>query len=323
MPFQRAPSSLERDIAGAGADALRLAAGAEGGGGHAGDGVDAADPGSPRPSRGGAERDTHIRAGSPGAGGRAHPAEAGGPEEADEGEHAAGPLFIDAWPVAGVSEAVGPEAVDPEVGVREGERTGVPIGGERAAPGGTHAARRPGVLGRLARTGRPTRWVTAAVALLVVLGAGTVWTLRQVDGFGSTSDPDRPAAASSTWRPWRIALRDAAGLPAPQGNDARMAYCAYGKGALYCTQRGIAAARFEPGRGRVTWSTAGAGAADGPYRTTPPSRTPTPPPRRARTRAGNRRACPSAPVFAAGLVQTLSPDGTRLTARDPASKRQR
>ncbi|MBC3982296.1 serine/threonine-protein kinase [Streptomyces sp. AC536] len=341
VPFQRAPSSLERDIAAAGADALRLAAGAEGGGG----GVEAgaAGPGSaPDASGGGAEPDTHLRAVSPGTGGRAHPAEAGGPEDTDEGEHAAGPLFIDAWPVAGGSEAVGSgnggsEAVGSGAGVREGERAGA--GAARGAPlpppGGAHAARRPGVLGRLARTGRPTRWVAAAVALLVVLGAGTVWTLRQVDDFGSTSDPDRRAAAGTTWRPWRIALRDAAGLPAPRGGGARMSYCAYGKGALYCAQQGIAAARVELGRGRVTWTTDGtpADASGEPSRTddatlrdadpdsdtsdTPDTDTPGP------GSDGSQEGVPSAPVFAAGLVQTLSPDGTRLTARDPASKRQR
>ncbi|WP_436847305.1 protein kinase domain-containing protein [Streptomyces buecherae] len=342
VPFQRAPSSLERDIAVAGADALRLAAGGEGGGVE----VDAADPGSASDANGGgAEQDTHLRATSPGAGGRAHPAGAGGPEDTDEGEHAAGPLFIDAWPVAGGSEAVGSgnvgsEAVGSGAGVsqagqRAGERgAGAAGGGERPPPGGAHAARRPGLLGRLARTGRPTRWVVAAVALLVVLGAGTVWTLRQVDDFGSASDPDRRAAAGTTWRPWRIALRDAAGLPAPRGDGARMSYCAYGEGALYCAQQGIAAARVELGRGRVTWTTDDT-TADAPGESnrtddatlrdadpdtdtdTSDADTPGPSP------DGAQEGVPSAPVFAGGLVQTLSPDGTRLTARDPASKRQR
>ncbi|MDT3399970.1 PQQ-binding-like beta-propeller repeat protein, partial [Streptomyces sp. B1866] len=94
---------------------------------------------------------------------------------------------------------------------------------------------------------------------------------------------------------WRTDLGRAAGAAA--GGGVPVPTCAYGLGGLYCTERGLAAARVDPAGGRVVWSRPAASRPDqGP---------------------------PQPPVLAGGLVQVLSPDGGRLEALDPATGRPR
>lgn len=183
-----------------------------------------------------------------------------------------------------------------------------------------------------------------------------MWTLRQIDGFDSEDAHPRSDNAADSWQPWRIGLRDAAGLPAA-GDGTRLTFCSYGKGALYCAQQGIAAARIDPRRGRLLWSTHRTGRPaptdDAPG--TDPAAAPATDPYAATDatdatgvtdvgdtgnandandgttsgtgtegeRGDETAGVPSAPVFAGGLVQTLSPDGKRLTARDPRTRKQR
>ncbi|MFE6778600.1 PQQ-binding-like beta-propeller repeat protein [Streptomyces sp. NPDC057702] len=395
VPFQRAPSSLERDIAAAGADALFGphagdggessagsagsdagfgGGGAEAGGATGAPAAEARGAAGPAGSAGaagaipdvdgfgdvdgfaGGEGPTHVRAGTYAAGGTgAHDHPEQGPTEGELSDaHSDGDAVragrgageagtgagADAPGAGGGSGVMAGGEVWPDAsaegakGSGRAGRAGPVVGGRRGRRAGRRAGAGPSrVLARLGLAGRPVRWLAAAAALVVLLGAGTVWTLRQIDDFGSNPDPTRPAAAGDSWRPWRIALRDAAGLPAARDDSARMTFCDYGEGALYCAQRGITTARLDPRQGRLLWSTDGpATGAAGESRpagdaTTRDADADTPggdpatgaPAEPDQVVAGP----PSAPVFAAGLVQTLSPDGTLLTARDPASKRQR
>ncbi|MBO3681428.1 serine/threonine-protein kinase [Streptomyces sp. NEAU-YJ-81] len=137
------------------------------------------------------------------------------------------------------------------------------------------------------------RWALSGLAALVLLGAGTVVALRPFGGADASGgrQPRNSAATAEAWRPWTTGLD--VGKAARSG--ARPAFCSYGAGALYCTRRGIEAARVDPDDGRVVWS---------------------------RPSAAGRPAdgeAISAPVFSGGLVQTVSPDGGRLRALDPTT----
>ncbi|MEU1807150.1 PQQ-binding-like beta-propeller repeat protein [Streptomyces sp. NPDC019937] len=166
-----------------------------------------------------------------------------------------------------------------------------------AAPGSEVAVPEvavPEVAGEAAPRGRRgvRRWVPAALAALVLLGAGTVVGLSQLDERESTAErhPRNSAATTTAWRPWERELRGGAAEAKAEG--ARPASCSYGDGALYCAARGVQAARLDPADGRVVWSR--------PAPTSRPAGTTTP-----------------APVPAGGLVRMVSPDGTRLEALDP------
>jgi outer membrane protein assembly factor BamB len=142
------------------------------------------------------------------------------------------------------------------------------------------------------------RWVPAALAAVVLLGAGTVMGLRQLDGDESAAErqPQNSAAAATASRPWERELRGATAGAAAEG--ARPASCSYGDGALYCAARGVQAARIDPADGRVVWSRPAATGRPG-------------------------ESAPAAPVPAGGLVRVMSPDGTRLEALDPRTHRVR
>ncbi|MFI0780790.1 PQQ-binding-like beta-propeller repeat protein [Streptomyces sp. NPDC021212] len=138
------------------------------------------------------------------------------------------------------------------------------------------------------------RWVPAALAALILLGAGTVVGLRQLNERESTAERHRQNSAATTtpWRPWERELRGGA------AKGARPASCSYGDGALYCAARGVQAARIDPADGRVMWS-------------------------RPATTSRPGESTPAAPVPAGGLVRVMSPDGTRLEALDPGTHRVR
>ncbi|MBH5335659.1 PQQ-binding-like beta-propeller repeat protein [Streptomyces pactum] len=173
---------------------------------------------------------------------------------------------------------------DGQGGGPDGGRAGGRDGGSRGE--GRSWGRRPGPLravrGRLA----------LVLGLVVLLGSGVVWTLRQIDTLQPTAR-QRPAGGTTEPHPaWQT--------PLDQGTDGGplAAYCSYGRGALYCAAPG-GVTRLDPERGRVVWSRP----ATGPAR--PENGAPTP------------------PVLSGGLVQVLSPDGTRLEALDPDTHRLR
>ncbi|MFE9068204.1 PQQ-binding-like beta-propeller repeat protein [Streptomyces violaceusniger] len=137
------------------------------------------------------------------------------------------------------------------------------------------------------------RWALSGLAALVLLGAGTVVALRPFGGADASGgrQPRNSAATAEAWRPWTAGLD--VGKAARSG--ARPAFCSYGAGALYCTRRGIEAARVDPDDGRVVWSRPSAAGSPGDGEAISP------------------------PVFSGGLVQTVSPDGGRLRALDPTT----
>ncbi|MFD8337128.1 PQQ-binding-like beta-propeller repeat protein [Streptomyces solisilvae] len=142
------------------------------------------------------------------------------------------------------------------------------------------------------------RWTLSGLAAAVLLGAaGTAVALRPFDGTDSSGGgrPRISAATAEAWRPWVTGLE--AGKSA--GSGARPAFCSYGADALYCSRRGVEAARVDPDDGRVAWSRPSAAG-----------------------RPGEGEAI-SAPVFSGGLVRTVSPDGGRLRALDPTTHRVR
>ena len=138
------------------------------------------------------------------------------------------------------------------------------------------------------------RWVPAALAALVLLGAGTVVGLDRLNERESDAERQpQNSAAATAWRPWERELRGGAAA-----KGARPASCSYGDGALYCAARGVQAARIDPADGRVVWSR--------PAATSRPG-----------------EGTPAAPVPAGGLVRVMSPDGTRLEALDPRTHKVR
>ncbi|WFB08106.1 serine/threonine-protein kinase [Streptomyces sp. LX-29] len=166
------------------------------------------------------------------------------------------------------------------------------------------------------RRSLPTRlrgrrgWIAAGLAVTVVFGAGTLWSLHRLDEL--RSDPHRPPAKTAkAWHPWETTLgadpqpgregggQSAAGGHSPRGAgtaaSGRAAYCGYARGALYCAGPGVRAARLNPADGDQVWSLPGA-------------------------RRDRDDGAPTPPVFSGGLVQVLSPDGTRLEAFDPDAR---
>ncbi len=123
-----------------------------------------------------------------------------------------------------------------------------------------------------------------AVASVAV---GAVFGVRGLVGDGpSGAAPavrDKRGAVAQT-RPWDVSLRAGAGGSAP--------VCSYASGSLYCSARGVQAARLNPADGRVGWSKKAAGAS--------------------RTSFDD-----SAPVLAGGLLHVVPPGGDRLEALDP------
>ncbi|MCD9145307.1 serine/threonine-protein kinase [Streptomyces albireticuli] len=179
---------------------------------------------------------------------------------------------------------------------RDSERTHV-----RAAT----AARPDAVPGPAPATGRSRRrrapWIVAAAVVLSALAGGGYWLLR------GTDDPDRPlqtrpTAAGADWKPW------ATSVPGDASGDGRVraGFCAYGEAALYCSAPGVQAARIDAAGGQVVWRR--------PVEDGKPGRGAAP--------AGTERSgglAPPAPVVSGGLVHVTTPDGSRLTALDPAT----
>ncbi|MBB5120369.1 serine/threonine protein kinase [Streptomyces eurocidicus] len=173
----------------------------------------------------------------------------------------------------------------------------------RAASSPVPAA--PGSGGPAPAAGRARRrrapWIVAAAVALSALGAGGYWLLRGGD------DPHaplrtRPTAAGSDWRPWETSV------PGDGAGDGRVraGFCAYGEAALYCSAPGVQAARIDTAGGKVAWRRP---AEDGkPGQGAAPADA---------ERAGG--LAPPAPVVSGGLVHVTTPDGSRLTALDPAT----
>ncbi|WP_338931848.1 serine/threonine-protein kinase [Streptomyces netropsis] len=147
-------------------------------------------------------------------------------------------------------------------------------------------------LPRKARLRRRNRWIAAAaVAVVTLAAAGGYWALHEVGGLHRPSG-SHPTPMGAAWQPWETSVRaDAAG-----DGEVRAGFCTYGKSALYCSARGVSAARIRPGDGEVAWRREVAGGS---------------------ARPGD--GAPSAPVVSGGLVHVLAPDGRRLSALDPVS----
>lgn len=174
---------------------------------------------------------------------------------------------------------------DGPAGADDRARYGGPDADTRIRDGSAH-----GEAGRRrSRTAR--RWVTVGVLAAVMLGAGMVWALQRDHG-GRRSAHGQPAGATkaAAWRPWKGTL-SAEGSGA-EGEGIRAAFCSPGDGALYCAGRGVEAARLDPADGEVVWS-------------------------RPATASRPDDGTPTAPALSGGLVQVVSPDGTRLRALDP------
>lgn len=152
--------------------------------------------------------------------------------------------------------------------------------------------------GRARRRRAP--WIVAAAVALSALGAGGYWLLRGND------DPQgplrtRPTAAGADWKPWETSV------PGDGAGDGRVraGFCAYGEAALYCSAPGVQAARVDTAGGKVVWRRP---AEDGkPGQGAAPAD------------AGRAGIAPPAPVVSGGLVHVTTPDGSRLTALDPAT----
>ncbi len=143
------------------------------------------------------------------------------------------------------------------------------------------------------RFGR-ARWFAVATAVVAVLGVGGAWAAGALGdlglGLGPQPAESRPTPAGSSWRPWETSVAaDAVG-----NGEARAGFCTYGAGALYCSARGVQAARIDAVSGTVAW-------------------------RRTATSRRPGGGAPSAPVVSGGLVHALSPDKRELSALDPVS----
>ncbi|MEV5241782.1 serine/threonine-protein kinase [Streptomyces cinnamoneus] len=134
------------------------------------------------------------------------------------------------------------------------------------------------------------RWLVVAAAAVVALGAGGTWAVHRVDGLTRHPLQTRPNPAGAAWQPWETSVpADAAG-----NGEVRAGFCTYASGALYCSARGVHAARIDAGSGKVAW-------------------------RRTATAQRPGGGAPSAPVVSGGLVHALSPDKRELSALDPAT----
>ncbi|GGY10798.1 protein kinase domain-containing protein [Streptomyces hiroshimensis] len=142
---------------------------------------------------------------------------------------------------------------------------------------------------------RRMSWLVAAGVVTAALIAGGTWVLSR-SGEADRPLQTRPTVASADWRPWETSVPEGA---AGDGT-VRAGSCAYGGGALYCSARGVQAARIDAADGKVAWRRSD-GAGD-------------------RTGTGTQSSGPAAaPVVSGGLVHVLSGDGGRLSALDPAT----
>ncbi|MEV6332885.1 serine/threonine-protein kinase [Streptomyces sp. NPDC051909] len=131
------------------------------------------------------------------------------------------------------------------------------------------------------RRGRLRRGPLAVAAVLVLAAGGTVAALSYTGG--PEPAPHHPAEAAKAFSGWQTALQKSGEPAAPA--------CALDGGALYCSARGVAAARLDPATGRIVWSR------PGPADTMPP---PAPAPL-----AGGRLAAASS----TGELRTYGTDG--------------
>ncbi|KUJ67595.1 serine/threonine protein kinase [Streptomyces albus subsp. albus] len=208
---------------------------------------------------------------------------------------------------AGEAPAPGPAGVtDPADDPFPADTSASPPG-DGTSPSATGPADHPRGPGRLAGLrALPRRgargWLALGLAVVLLLGAGTWWTLGRLDAFHPASRHRSGHGDRAVHQPWQTTLgatdRNGPGA-APHG-----AYCSYGRGALYCAGLGTRAARLDPATGDVLWSL----------------------PTVAGTRAQSGAAAagpPTPPVLSGGLVQVLSADGTRLEGLDPKTHRPR
>ncbi|MEU7045306.1 PQQ-binding-like beta-propeller repeat protein [Streptomyces varsoviensis] len=161
-----------------------------------------------------------------------------------------------------------------------------------------------------ARRGRARLLAAGAVALLLV-GAGAAWAVRSArQAADGTERPEaRPTPVAAGWRPWESGVYEGASA---EGGEVRATFCSYGYGALFCSGRGVRAARIDPADGRLVWKSPaerpGAGRAGNAGNAGNP---------------GDTANAPVAPVLSGSVVQVVSRDGARLTALDPRTRQVR
>ncbi|MFD8075098.1 serine/threonine-protein kinase [Streptomyces sp. NPDC059718] len=157
------------------------------------------------------------------------------------------------------------------------------------ASGSYSPLRRP-EKGRTTASWWRARRLVVAVSTLLAVGTATVWGVQHQGQGDTASARDRGAQSTAGFRPWTTVLRS-------DERPSDTAACSYAVGALYCSQRGVAAARINPGSGVLQWS----------------------------VRSPDREtdALSSAPVAAGGVLRVTSKDGNRLSALETSTGRTR
>ncbi|UNO40578.1 protein kinase [Streptomyces sp. MST-110588] len=139
------------------------------------------------------------------------------------------------------------------------------------------------------------RWPVWSAVAAVLAAAGGFAGVRMLAPDEGSALQTHMAGADATFHPWHTSLAER-----PPGRPSEMPFCTHGSPAahaspaLFCVQRGLKAARVDPGRGTVAWRRAGE-----PVRV--------------------KDTPPSAPALSGGLLYVLSPDTTRLEALDPSA----
>ncbi|MFI8517896.1 PQQ-binding-like beta-propeller repeat protein [Streptomyces sp. NPDC085481] len=109
---------------------------------------------------------------------------------------------------------------------------------------------------------RPRRKLPIALGALLALAVGGGGALALGLGLGDAPrTPRQPVEAAETFSGWQTALRKDGDPGAPS--------CTHAAGALFCSGRGIAAARLDPATGKIAWSRPGPGDSVGPQAPAP------------------------------------------------------
>ncbi|MGW7365583.1 protein kinase domain-containing protein [Streptomyces sp. NPDC054841] len=138
-----------------------------------------------------------------------------------------------------------PDATDSSGGPSPASRTRIR---SMRSTGSTRSTETTGSTGSTRRTRTRRRLLSAGTALLL-LAAGGALAVREYSGTDAPASARSRAGAAKEFTPWETSLRasgDSASAAAPA--------CGFADGSLYCSVRGVGAARLDPADGRVIWS---------------------------------------------------------------------